>query len=108
QLSVLYLKNLGRLSDRHSRHRRWHVEQSPFVEWRHELLAEPRVRENCEKEQQKCTEQNKPAKTQNKIQGRFVNRNQEPIDRILFFQRDLPPDQQGHQNRRERDREDRS
>src|SRR5207253_2477781 len=41
QLSILYLKNFCRLSDRHSGNGRWHVKERAFIERRHEFAPEP-------------------------------------------------------------------
>ena len=50
KLSILYLKNLRRFRDRHAWHRCRHVEQSSFVQRRHEFFAEPRKGENRQHE----------------------------------------------------------
>ena len=99
----MYLKNFCRLSDRHSRYGRRHVEQRSFVQWRHEFLAQSEKRKNREEEEHQRGQQDEPAETQNKIQSGLVNGNEKSIEWILSFRRDLSSDQKCHQDRREGD-----
>ena len=106
QLSILYLKNLCRLGDRHAWHCGGHVEQRALIQGRHEFAAEPQERENRRDKNDQRADERERSITQHEIDERLITPDQKSVHRIFRFGRDLSANEHRHQHRHERDAEE--
>ena len=82
-------ENLRRLGDRHAGHGGRHVEHRALIQRRHEFVAEPLERKIVTAITTAAATSVTSAIAQHEIDERLVGPNQEPVDRILCFRRDL-------------------
>ena len=88
-------------------HRHRHVEEGPLVEGRHELR--PQLHERIDRHGQDDQGQDDHAlpEAQGHPGHRLVEAVQDPADGIFLLRTDLPPDEEGHQDRRQGHRQKR-
>ena len=100
------LEKLPRLGNRHSGHRRGHVENIPFIERRHEFRPNPAEGDKGNRQKNEGADDDPLPVFQHEGDDRGVRLNQEAIDGIPIFRKNSPPNPIPHKNWNNGDGED--
>jgi hypothetical protein len=101
------LQQLGRFGDRHAGHAHRHVHQRALVQCRHKFRSKPLKRDDGRCQDEQGDEDGRQPGAQNAGDDRPVEPDECPVNRVAGFGKDPAAHEKLHQDRHQRDREQR-